>query len=130
MTEKAKKPVSRWFTVAYLVLAGVVVFTCALPDAPLTPEQRVQQEIRAKADKLSGAMWRCQQEAKAQVADADGFDAAPHSEWQTVAGGTEDSRRFVFQIKARNAFGALIWSEVSCDANYDGEFWSADVKLR
>lgn len=91
---------------------------------------REKSPAEAAADRLQGAMIRCENETKSRLADPSGFDAEPYGQWLQEPGGSETALAFQFKARARNGFGALVWAEFACRATYDGTHWSAEVAQR
>lgn len=74
------------------------------------------------------AMIRCENQTKDLLADPSGFDPEPQGKWIALAA-SEDRYVVRFKARAKNVFGALIWSEFECTATYDGEYWTAEVRV-
>lgn len=106
--------------IVMLAIGGGIVM---LPTVERTPAEK---QAQADAAKFLGAQIRCENEAKARIADPAGFEVEPYDAWRVVPASADDLA-FRFKARARNAVGGLIWADFSCRATYDGEFWTAEI---
>lgn len=106
------------------VILLVLVGSCVVLFRPVK-----QTPAEVAAYKLEMAMIRCANETKGRIADSDGFEAAPYGEWRGLPDETGEGWTFSFRVKAKNAFGALVWADMMCHATYDGTYWTVvDLK--
>jgi hypothetical protein len=116
-----KKARSLTSTIGLLLLFPVLVFSCLaiLQPEPKTPEEQAAADA---AFKETGAYARCESETKARIADRSGMTFPPYREW--VRAGAEDRAVLTYTVRAKNAYGALIWANMVCSVEWDGEFWT------
>jgi hypothetical protein len=109
-----------------IILAAIGSCYASLPEQkPLTPEEQAAKDA---AEKMLSALIRCENKTKESLADPEGFDPEPHSQW-LMQEASEDRYVLSFKARAKNSFGALVWGEFECTATFDGERWIAEVQV-
>lgn len=103
---------------AWLVIIAAGYTACA-PLFKSTPKTAQQ----LAAEKQRESLWRCEYETKARMADADGFEVEPHGQWLVDPADGPDAYTYQFRAKGRNAFGALVWADMTCRVAYQGGAW-------
>lgn len=110
----------KWQKIALWSVLAIIIFFAFKPSKPLTQEELAAKQAADEKSKIEAKAFEltsmCQIKIKHNLNDP---DSAEFGKYQILPLG-KDTYKIVYEVRAKNAFGAKIKGAFQCKESYDG----------